>query len=184
MFIYLTNDQNIGGHSRYTVNVFTTGTECYIKGESSQRPRLTILSFASRNDAFSAPRPALLHWAIMNAYNYVYADIAAAEGILLSNKSLLATTLVQPPLIVDAEYITSTTSVIAVVSYEDLVAVITKLCMEPETTGTSYVGIISNNSSGSLYSLGAWQVPRNMLIGFAGRFIPGFWGMHRFIFGI
>lgn len=156
------------------------------KGEAWLRPRMTILSSASQNDAFSAPRPKFLHWAIMNAYNYVYADLAAAEKILLSNESLLSTTLVLPPLIVEGgktEYTTSTTSVGAVVSYEDLGAGIANVCMEREASGTMCVGVTSNDLSGCLDSIGAWQGPRNLITGFAGRLIPGFWAMHGFAFG-
>lgn len=154
-------------------------------GNMWKRPRLTLLSSASRNDQFISLRPWVLHWAIMNAFNYVYADLAVAEGILSSNKSLLTLTLVQPPLLVEgkrSEFTISETYVGPAVSYEDLGAAMAELCIVPEADGPTCTGVTSDDSLGEVGA--ALQGPKNLLTGFLGRMVPGYWKVHGLCFGV
>lgn len=154
-------------------------------GNTWKRPRLTLLSSASLNDQFISLRPWVLHWAVMNACNYIYADLAVAEDILLSNKSLLILTLVQPPLLLEgkrSDFTISETYVGPAVSYEDLGAAMAELCIVPEADGSIRAGVTSDPSGGMASA--ALQGPKNLLTGFLGRMIPGYWKLHGICFGI
>ncbi|KUL82313.1 hypothetical protein ZTR_09728 [Talaromyces verruculosus] len=111
-----------------------------------QRPRMIYLSSSSRNQRFATARPKLVHWLIETAFHNGYADLKAAQHIILANPSLATVLLVQPGVLVDEPgtgYELSTDAVKLAASYEDLGSAFVELALERGYDDLHEVGVSS-----------------------------------------
>lgn len=141
-----------------------------------KKPHMTFLSSASISKTFIKLRPPFIHWLLMNALNYIYFDLAAAEKTLVSS-SLVSVTLVHAPFLFEGEYsgyTITTTDEPASCSYADLGAAMAEMAFAPAGTEVKAVSVASHKSMGSL-TMRTEQI-RRLIGGFFGRFVPGYWG--------
>ena len=66
------------------------------KDPYAKLPRLICLSSASLNDYLCHDLPQVVHWMLLNAFSYIYADLIKAEEYLRSHKDWITSTFVKP----------------------------------------------------------------------------------------
>ncbi|KAL4888643.1 hypothetical protein BDV59DRAFT_210986 [Aspergillus ambiguus] len=173
--------------ARVVIDVLTS-----LRAESSiewDRPRLILLSSATWNPVFSAPRPALLDWMIRNAFARPYSDLVRAQNILLSAPSLVSVVLVQPNALVlesATGCVISTDFAHMAVSYEDLADGFVQVATIPKYRDIGAVGISSKRAANPI--LYAPFVMGKIFRGLLFQFVPGYWqaeyAISRFLTGL
>lgn len=142
-------------------------------------PRLILLSSSTWNPRFAAARPALVDWAIKNAFGQAYADLRRGTALFQDSPSLCRPLLVQPGALMEDDpsgFEISVESVRLTVTYSDLAAAFVELATVPAYDDLDAVGVSSKRGDnprkyGPL--MGYWIVK-----GLCAQFIPGFWPAH------
>ena len=109
-------------------------------------PRMIYLSSSSQNKRFAAARPPGVDWLIKTAFQNGYADLIAAETLLIAETSLVSVLKVQPGILIEEEgtgYEISTESVRLAASYEDLGQAFVELALERHYDPLAEVGVSS-----------------------------------------
>lgn len=98
------NEPGMTIFQRTALTITSALSDLRAEAGSNWKPlHITILTSASTYSQFTSQRPWSVKLAVENAYTYIYNDLVVGENILTSFPSLMTTTFIHAPLIVDGE---------------------------------------------------------------------------------